>query len=224
MWLRQLEILGADHSALAIDLPGHGDSEDAGALDSVEKYTEFFAAFIERLDLRPFVLVGKGLGASVALHYGAIHTRQVRGLVLMGVAAKPEMPAELREVWAEAVREGAAQPAGPEHFSPATSVDVRSVVRREQERTTPEVRYRDLRAWTADDFRPRLSNVRQPVLVIAGADDRIVPAETSQDLCPQLPNARMEILEGAGHAAELEQAWAVAAKIDKFVRSLHREH
>lgn len=224
MWRRQLELLDSRHAALAIDLPGHGDCPNGVALGSIAECVEYLGRFVQAMQVGPFVLVGKGLGASIALHYGAAHTRRVRGLVLISAAAKPEVPAVALAGWADAVRDRSLAPFGAEQFSAATSDDLRRIVRAEQSQTSAATRYRDLVAWTADDFRARLTDIRQPVLVIAGADDRIVPPETSQDLCPQLPNARMEVIDGAGHVAEREQADLVTAKIEEFVGSLHREH
>lgn len=224
MWRRQLERLGAGHSAYAIDLPGHGDSADAMALASTADCAGFLARFIDAVARGPVVLIGKGFGASIALHYAAANTRRVRGLVLIGAAAQPELPAAMLPGWAAAVRDRALPPYGEEQFSPATPEVIRQEVECEQAKASAAVRYRDVVAWTSDDFRSRLSDIRQPVLVIAGADDRVVPAETSQDLCPQLPNARLEVIEEAGHAVEREQACAVTAKIESFVGSLHHEH
>ncbi len=224
MWHRQIDILGVAHSALAVDLPGHGASGGAGGLASVAEYATFLSAFVEKLALRPFVLIGKGLGASVALHFGAANIRRTRGLVLLSGAAKPEIAAETLAAWQDPIQAAVAQPTVDELFSPTTSLEVRSAVWSELEGSDPRIRGLDLVAWTSDDFRSRLSEIRQPVLVVAGADDRIVAPETSQDLCPQLANARLEIIENAGHVAELEQADVLAARIDEFVRSLDREH
>jgi 3-oxoadipate enol-lactonase len=220
LWRPQLEILGAEHSALALDLPGHGKSSGPMGMSSVAEYARVLGGFVRAMALRPFVLVGKGLGASIALHYGATHTRQVRGLVLLGAAAKAPVRAETLAMLEDVVEGRIDAVFDPDDLSASTSPEVMRVVRTEQRKTDPRVRYMDMVAWAADDFRSRLTEIRQPVLVVAGADDRIVSPEASQDLCPQLPNARMEVIENAGHSAELEQADLVAAKISEFVRSL----
>jgi len=93
----------------------------------------------------------------------------------------------------------------------------------EQVKTDPRVRYTDLSLWKDIDLSDRLGDVRQPVLVVAGAEDRLVAPDRQQDLCPQLPNSRMEVIDGAGHAVEVEQADAVADRIRAFVTSLARD-
>jgi len=220
LWYRQMEILGAEHSAVAIDLPGHGRSSGPMGMGSVADYANVLAEFVRLLDLPPFVLIGKGLGASIALHYGAAQTRRVRGLVLLGAAASPSVPPETIAVLEDVTNGRASAVFGSEGFSTSTPSEVKRLVWDEQATTDPRVRYKDMVAWAADDFQGRLTEIRQPVLVVAGAEDQIVSPEASQDLCPQLPNARMEVIDKAGHSLELEQAPLVARKIAEFVRSL----
>lgn len=222
LWRKQLAILAESHSALAVDLPGHGRSGGTEGLSSVAEYASFLASFVEELELRPFVLVGKGMGASIALHYGADHSKRLRGIVLSGADANPEVPAETLAGWHDVTRGRAPQPFSNDLFSPDTSFEVMKKVWTEQVRTDPRVRYRDLVAWAEDDFRDRLNEVRSPVLVICGADDRIVAPARSQDLCPRLPNARIEVVDHAGHVVELEQPEELARRIETFAGSLDR--
>ena len=57
-----------------------------------------------------------------------------------------------------------------------------------------------LRAWGSK--RPaELSVVKQPVLVVNGDDDRMVPTPNSHDLARRLPNSQLVIYPDAGHGA-----------------------
>src|SRR5205823_5620210 len=49
------------------------------------------------------------------------------------------------------------------------------------------------------DVRPSLPGVTVPVLVITGKQDRITRPAESAEIAALLPNATLEILEGAGH-------------------------
>lgn len=67
---------------------------------------------------------------------------------------------------------------------------------------------------------PRLlGGVACPALVVWGGGDRVVPASTSQQWSAALPQARVEVLAGAGHAVELELPQAVAALVGGFLKS-----
>ena len=52
---------------------------------------------------------------------------------------------------------------------------------------------------------PRLDEIEQPTLVTSGSADRVVPCENGERLAQKLPNARLEILDGAGHLCFVEQ-------------------
>jgi pimeloyl-ACP methyl ester carboxylesterase len=50
----------------------------------------------------------------------------------------------------------------------------------------------------------RLSELKLPVLVITGDDDRIVPTENSLRLARELPNARLVVIPNCGHVPHEE--------------------
>lgn len=218
-WRKVAALLAEQHSVAALDLPGHGRSGGVDGLASVDEYADLVASVVERLALRPLVIVGKGMGASIALRYG-MKRRDVRGLVLIGAAGRVEILEASLDAWRAVTQGRAPQPFSDEEFAPGTPFDVKREAWAEQVKTDPRVRYGDLLAWRAADLCERLHEVRQPVLVVSGADDRVVPAQLSQELCPLLPNARMEVIDNAGHAVELEQSDALASRIRAFVGSI----
>ena len=74
---------------------------------------------------------------------------------------------------------------------------------------------RSLRANSTGRMRPLhhdLAGCTMPVALIAGADDEKFVA-IARELAAALPSATVHVVEGAGHAAHLEQPDAVAAAI-----------
>jgi pimeloyl-ACP methyl ester carboxylesterase len=55
------------------------------------------------------------------------------------------------------------------------------------------------------DFREALEHIRVPALVVVGDVDRITPPASARALAKKLPNARLVVLEGAGHLTMLER-------------------
>ena len=68
----------------------------------------------------------------------------------------------------------------------------------------------------------RLREIRQPVLVIHGKQDRMVPVARAEELQRGIPNARLQILEGAGHQVHSEQFATVLRLIVDFVDDVER--
>src|SRR5262245_53880944 len=78
--------LRAERHCLALDQRGHGESEWSPTMDySTESQVADFDAFVERLGLERFVLVGMSLGGVNALAWAAKNSRRLAGLVVVDV-------------------------------------------------------------------------------------------------------------------------------------------
>jgi proline iminopeptidase len=73
-----------------------------------------------------------------------------------------------------------------------------------------------LKGWNVMD---RLGEINVPTLVMAGRDDFQFPPEHQVVLAGSIPNARLEIIERAGHNAPTEQTAAVIAAVRRFFDS-----
>jgi pimeloyl-ACP methyl ester carboxylesterase len=69
------------------------------------------------------------------------------------------------------------------------------------------------------DLRHALPRVRVPAIVIVGQHDRVTPPATAVDLVGALPDARLVVVEHAGHMAMLERPAEVNHDIRVFARS-----
>jgi proline iminopeptidase len=63
----------------------------------------------------------------------------------------------------------------------------------------------------------RLSEITAPTLVIAGRDDFVFPPEAQQELAAGIPNARVRIIDRAGHNPQDEQTTEVMRAVSDFV-------
>jgi pimeloyl-ACP methyl ester carboxylesterase len=73
------------------------------------------------------------------------------------------------------------------------------------------------------DLCDRLSEIRQPVLLLHGRQDRMVPVGRAEELQRGLPNARLQIFEGAGHQVHSEQFAKVLPLVLDFVDDVERQ-
>jgi len=69
-------------------------------------------------------------------------------------------------------------------------------------------------AWSS---RPWLSRIAAPTLVMAGDGDPIVPPRNARILARGIPDARLELVRGAGHLLLLDQADRCATTIAAFL-------
>jgi pimeloyl-ACP methyl ester carboxylesterase len=93
--------LAADYHVLSIDLRGHGESDwvDPPAYFYTD-YASDLAAFVEKLDLRDFVLIGHSMAGAVVLMYSAKYPGRVNKLIVVDstVNLSPERIAAMRDV------------------------------------------------------------------------------------------------------------------------------
>ena len=66
------------------------------------------------------------------------------------------------------------------------------------------------------DLRHSLRHVRVPALVLVGEHDRVTPPSAAVALAGELPNGRLEILEGAGHIPMMEAHEAFNRRLEDF--------
>jgi proline iminopeptidase len=71
-----------------------------------------------------------------------------------------------------------------------------------------------LKDWTVMD---RLGEITVPTLVMAGRDDFVFPPECQLELAAGIPDARLRIIEGAGHNPQSEQSAEVMEAIGDFI-------
>jgi pimeloyl-ACP methyl ester carboxylesterase len=85
VWRYQADALAREgFSPVAVDLPGHGDSEGEPSV-TIKGYAGWLLAYLSVLD-EPVHLVGHSVGALVALEAAAARPNLVRSVALLGVA------------------------------------------------------------------------------------------------------------------------------------------
>ena len=73
-----------------------------------------------------------------------------------------------------------------------------------------------LAGWRFDDS-VDVGRIGAPTLVIHGSEDRYVPPSNARDLAGTIPDARLRILEGAGHLVFVERAAEVNHEVLEFL-------
>lgn len=82
----------------------------------------------------------------------------------------------------------------------------------------PDLHARQIKALVdRPDAASHLEQIACPVLLIVGREDQWSPVSQHEDMLRLLPNARLEIVEDAGHFAPLERPEAVARLLGAFL-------
>ena len=215
------------------DLVGHGRSEAPADLDlyRVEAMADQVAAAADALGCDTFHLVGYSMGGRIALTLGCAAPRRLRSLSLIGATAGIADSDE-RQRRAETDRERAERlaenfvafvdewMADPLFAGQAALGDAHLQAARAQRlASNPAGLARSLIAGGTGSMAPlheRLRTCDTPTLVLAGTQDTKFCAIAEQ-LVRAMPSASAATIEGAGHAAHIEQPDATAAAITEFI-------
>jgi 2-succinyl-6-hydroxy-2,4-cyclohexadiene-1-carboxylate synthase len=213
--------LGERYRALAPDIRGHGSASD------LEPVT-LDAVVSDAVALAParFTLVGYSMGGRIALHLAlAALAGRVERLVLIGASpgiADPEERAARRaaderlasEIEGSTIEEFASRWARTPVLAGQPAA-VQALVDEDRLRSTPGGLARALRGLgtgALPSLWSRLGELAMPVVLIAGEGDGKFTA-TASAMALELPDARVVIVPGAGHAVHLEAPSAVATAI-----------
>lgn len=210
---RVIDGIAAKHHVITFDNRGIGASSGSPA-NSVEQMADDAITFIKAMGLQQVDLLGFSLGGMVAQEIVLKEPQLVRKMVLAGTGpAGGEGISTVAGVTFLDILRGFFTGQDAKQFlfftrTPSGIEAGKAFLARLKERT--EDRDKDisvsaflaqleaLRVW-GQKAPADLSVVKQPVLVVNGDADRMVPTSNSYDLARRLPNSRLIIYPDAGH-------------------------
>lgn len=209
-----------DYKVFAPDLPGHGKSDGLGR-QSIEKYAESLAVWMEQVGIEKAVLAGHSMGGAIAQTMATKYADKVRALILISTGAKLAVNPYLLEV----LSTPSTTPAAIDmilkwSWSPETSGKVIEKVREQMLNTRSAVLYGDFLACSKFDLTGNLCEIKVPTLVIAGDNDKMTPIDVNRQLESSIKNAQMQVIPNSGHMVMLEKPEAVGDAAFNFLRSL----
>ena len=208
--------------SVAPTLPGHLEGTRC---PDVARYMEWVRGWLWAQGFnKDLVLVGYTLGASIALLYGLDYPDEVKGMVIMTVAARPKT----REPGAYDMRLRAMEDpkayeewiAFQEHAMMFVEPGLRERLMARHRQVGPLSQYHDLKTIDAFDVRDRLASLKPKLLLLRGVDDPGKPPEYEKEIHEAVPGSRYVRLNGAGHFPPTEVPDQVNALIEEFVAGL----
>jgi len=222
-WLFNHAPLAADREVYALDLPGHGESSKDVGDGSLDALAATVIAFMDAVGVGPAHLVGHSMGGAVSLTVAARAPGRVRSLTLIASAGLgEEINGAYIDGFVAANDRRALKPLLAELFADPALVtrqlvdDMLKYKRLEGVgdalRTLAGSLFENGRQATV--LRDVVAGFGKPVLVIWGADDRIIPVAHAQGLAAPV---LVEVLPQQGHMLQMEAANEVNRLIGRFL-------
>jgi esterase len=215
---------------VALDVRGHGESawSEAGSYGYTDQASDL-AAFVDRLGLGQYVLVGTSMGGIIAMTYAMQHGASLRALVLndigpqaesgtqritQTVGARPDEFATLDEAleYRRSVSPIVAGRALDDQRELALGVLRQGVGGKWGWKMDPAyIRQRVERgAPVRPDLWPTLSALACPTLVVWGTASDVLSEAQARRMVSTLPRGELLAIEGVGHAPSLVEPASLA--------------
>ncbi|MEO1324099.1 MAG: alpha/beta hydrolase [Pseudomonadota bacterium] len=235
---QMLFFLQEGYRVIAMDRRGHGRSDQTYSGNNMDTYATDVFDVAEALDLQNAVHIGHSTGGGVVTRYVAISAPgRVSKAVLLGAVtplmarteANPDgIPVEVFDGFREALVTNRAQffldiPSGPFYGFNREGAEVSEGLIRNWWRQGmvggAKAQYDSIKAFSETDFSEDLKSIEQPVLVMHGEDDQIVPVDnTAREAIKLLPNGELIIYEGLSHGLFATHPDIVNADLLRFVQ------
>lgn len=216
MFASTIEALAPERRCIVWDVRGHGRSDSPDATDrySTELVLGDMSAVLDAAAVDRCVLLGHSMGGYLSLRFQALRGERVAGLVLVGTGPGYRDEAaragwnEMCESFAIALEADGLQglPALGDEMRPDEHRSVTGLVRAA----------RGILRQHDGLVLEHLPAIDIPVLVVVGEEDRQFLAGSSY-MAARIPDARHEVIAGAGHAPMLTHPDAFRDEVEGFL-------
>ena len=233
LWHRFAKLLAKDYHIIAPDMAGHGEtSYDPNANYSIPTQTAWLAKLLAHLGIDKAHLVGSSMGGFIAADFAISHPQITQSATLLDPAGitSPE-PSNIGRVFAEEERN---------MFLPVTLAEFREFFAMVMAKppympkfilnTIAEghVARREAYAHIFSDFfdkdflEDKLKNLKAPVLLIWGQQDRVLHVSAAPIWQAGLKNCQTIIWDDLGHVPSMEAPKRTVNAMNKFIAPIAR--
>ena len=208
-----------DGRVLAVDLPGHGQSEGTSCATVVE-FAAAIVSWLDSLNIQRAIVAGHSMGGAIAQTLALDHADRVAGLILVGTGARLRVAPQILD-GVKADFAGAVDTIIQWSFSPTAPETLTRPARRRLLEVKPEVLLLDYAACNAFDAMTRVSQIKSPTLVLVGSADKMTPEKYSRYFVEQIAGAQLKVFPGAGHMLPLERGAEMTQAVQAFANSVN---
>lgn len=227
-WRLIIPALAATRRVIAPDQLGFGGTATGESRTyGRQAWTEHALALLDTLGVPEIDVIGNSMGGAIALSLAAARPGTVRRIILMGsMGVAMPLPDGLDGVWRyQPSMEESRRVIGLFAYNPELITDDLVAMRYQaslapKARASWEAMFPEPRQRWVDDLAlagAELAAIEQPVLLIHGRDDKVVPWGSSAALLELLPHSTMHIIGQCGHWTMIERTADFLSVVQPFL-------
>jgi pimeloyl-ACP methyl ester carboxylesterase len=224
IWKPLIPMLEGHVRVIVPDLRGFGESPVTDGVYAMRLLAEDLALLLDDLHIERAILAGQSMGGYVCLAFALAYPARLAGLGLVASQARADTfeRKQSRYNMAEDVgRKGmrvVADYMGPKLTKDQTLMcSLKSLMLK----TNPKAVIGALKGMAErPDMTEQLSTINVPGLVVAGADDVVIPIDRAETMAQLLPRGWMVTIPGAGHMPMMEAPTPTAEALLQLVKSV----
>jgi len=228
IWYKIIPALEREVTCISLDVSGSGKSDTPTGPYTIERMATQAAALLDYLKIKQTAVIGHSMGALTALSLAIDHPNRVNAIVCVGAAAAGcaddlGSTSQVRSVLcktrgaASEIIKGVMIASVADGYPENNFDDFNTLVAKVSD---PETSYHKARglmgqlaACETFDASKQLERIGQPVMVVHGDNDKIVPNKIAKNLARKIPNAKINLLKRVGHLPQ----WEAAETLSKII-------
>jgi pimeloyl-ACP methyl ester carboxylesterase len=218
--------LSKHYNLILPDLLGHGENAQDPNLDySIDAQSDFIKAFLMKLGVERPHLVGNSMGGHTVAAFAIKFPKSVDKLILLDAAGLKlddhivytgfgktiDSDEELQAVFDRVF-----------YKTPTMPAPIRKLLRKKINASKDFVDgtlVKDITNGAYFNLKDQVQMIQAPTLVLWGKHDQVVKLNSAKYYASEIPVAKLQILENAGHSPQLEIPEQVALDIINFIQS-----
>lgn len=222
-WRAVVDPLAQHFRVVAVDLPGFGGSSKSAASYTLDDMTRRLSDFVDRWVPGPIIVVGHSMGGAIAASLALERPERIQAVVLIAPAgwavglagvADTMYPSRARAIaWYLSSRAFVLPEHDPDWLhEPDSAADYTLVGDSAYRRATEAV----LTGFDFRALRDRFDELTQPVLLIWGPLDPVIPYSIADSLMQVIPCSRLATIPRALHRPQVEFPDTVTSLVREF--------
>ena len=231
IWEQTIKNLSKSYRVIAIDLPGHGGSDNFGYVHTMDLLAKSVKSVLDHLNLKKYVLIGHSMGGYAALAFADLFPDNIRGICLYHSTAYPDSEDKKRD------RTRSIKVVKANHRIYTTEVIRNLFAAKNLKYLKKELSFASkiagktkkqgiIAALEGMKDRPDrsviLGLVEYPIMMVIGQHDNVLPAQQLLEQSQKIQKPHVLYLEHDGHMGFLESPKKSNKALRQFIRICYK--